>query len=198
MSVEESLLRDAGDYELVNEARRGSRKAFQRIFEKNYPLIYTVVHGIARNTAEAEDISQEVCIKVFRALPEFRGDSSLSTWIYSIARNEALNAVSRRKLDCIPLEEHGNIGTDRGNPDKEYRSTMIRERLNHLIERLDERQRIALELRYMAEKSYEEIAEIMAIPVGTVKTHLFRAKASLKRMMEESCIESDKKGCVES
>jgi RNA polymerase sigma-70 factor (ECF subfamily) len=144
--------------------------------------------------SETEDVVQDVFIKVFRALPEFRGESKLSTWIYRIARNEALNAREKRRAHFIPIEDCEHLGTDEGNPEASREKRAAAERLERFMRRLDEKERLALELRYRGEKSYEEIAEIMDIPLGTVKTHIYRAKLSLKRMMTGAGAGSPEKG----
>jgi RNA polymerase sigma-70 factor (ECF subfamily) len=160
--MEDLRLRD-NDRDLVEKALGGDERSFRKILEEHYALIYSVVRGILGSASEGEDVVQEVLIKIFRALPAFRGEARLSTWIYRIARND--------------LAARGD------DPGTAHRKLITRERLERLMERLDEPQRVALELRYIGEKSYEEIAEIMDIPLGTVKTYIYRAKISLKRMM---------------
>jgi len=174
---------DSEEHTLVREAVAGSERAFRIILEMHYSLIYSAVHGIARERGETEDIVQEVFIKIFRALRDFRGDSRLSTWIYRIARNEALNATERRRPVSVPIEDCEDLASSGDDPEEARRRTITRERLERLMGRLDENHRMVLELRYRGEKSYEEIAEIMDIPLGTVKTYIYRAKLSLKRMM---------------
>jgi RNA polymerase sigma-70 factor (ECF subfamily) len=149
---------------------------------------------VAGQRGETDDIVQEVFIKIFRALEGFRGDSRLSTWIYRIARNEALNAMNQRKPQVIPIEDCMELPDSGESPDAALRRRMSRERLERLMERLDENQRVAIELRYASEKSYEEIAEIMQIPLGTVKTYIYRAKLSLKRMMTGAGAKAFEKG----
>lgn len=183
---------------LVRQALEGSERAFKTILESNYTLTCSVVRGIMGPTIDVEDVVQEVFIKVFRALPDFRGDSRLSTWIYRIARNEALNARSRRRERTVPIEDCEDLRAEAGNPETSLRRTMAAEHLERLMQRLDEPERLALELRYAGEKTYEEIAEIMGIPLGTVKTHIHRSKLSLKRMMTRSGAASIEKGRGES
>lgn len=147
------------------------------------PLVYSAVRAILGGCPDVEDTVQDVFVKVYRGLHAFRGESKLSTWIYRIARNEALNASARVRPDLVTIEEARDIGSKIKGPDKIYRIEKEREMLNRLIQRLDERYRIALELRYMGEKSYAEISEMMEIPEGTVKTYIHRAKAALKKML---------------
>jgi RNA polymerase sigma-70 factor (ECF subfamily) len=187
-------LKDTGERELVRKALAGDERAFRKVLESHYTLIYSVVRGVAGQRGETDDIVQEVFIKIFRALGDFRGDSRLSTWIYRIARNEALNAIDRRRPQVIPIDECEELPAPGESPEASYLQRMSRERLERLMERLDEKQRVAIELRYIGDKSYEEIAEIMGIPLGTVKTYIYRAKLSLKRMMTGAGAKAFEKG----
>jgi RNA polymerase sigma-70 factor (ECF subfamily) len=192
--MEELRLEATEERELVRKAVAGNEQAFRKILESHYALIYSVVRGVAGQRGEADDIVQEVFIKIFRALGDFRGDSRLSTWIYRIARNEALNAIDRRSPQVIPIDDCMDLPASGENPETSYRRRIGRERLERLMERLDEKQRVAIELRYVGDKSYEEIAEIMDIPLGTVKTYIHRAKLSLKRMMTGAGAKAFEKG----
>ncbi len=181
--MEEPRVKADDERALIERARGGDERAFRRILEDHHRLIYSVVRGIGGGRLEAEDLVQEVFIKVFRALGDFRGEAKLSTWIYRIARNEALNALERRRPAAVPIEDCGDLADAGEDPETARGRVVARERLERLMERLEEPQRIALELRYMGDKSYEEIADIMEIPLGTVKTHIYRGKLSLKRML---------------
>lgn len=180
--------------DLVREALAGNERAFRKILEEHYPLIYSVVHGIARERVETDDIVQEVFIKIFRALPDFRGDARLSTWIYRIARNEAINAMEKRNPISVSFEDCEDLAIEADNPETAHRKRIALEQIERLMDHLDEKQRIALELRYTGDKSYEEIAEIMEIPLGTVKTHIYRAKLSLRHMMTGAGVKAAEKG----
>ncbi len=194
MYMEVLRVTDHEERELVRKALAGDERAFRKLLERHYTLIYSVVRGVAGQRAETEDIVQEVFIKIYRALGDFRGESRLSTWIYRIARNEALNAMDRRKPQVIPIEDCADLPDTGESPEASYRRRMSRERLERFMERLDEKERVAIELRYVGEKSYEEIADIMGIPLGTVKTHIHRAKLSLKRMMTGAGAKAFEKG----
>lgn len=194
MYMEVLRLKDTGERELVRNALAGDERAFRKILEGHYTLIYSVVRGVAGQRGETDDIVQEVFIKIFRALGDFRGDSRLSTWIYRIARNEALNAIDKRRPQVIPIEDCEEFPAGDESPEASYRRRIGRERLERFMERLDEKQRVAIELRYIGDKSYEEIADIMDIPLGTVKTYIYRAKLSLKRMMTGAGAKAFEKG----
>ena len=137
----------------------------------------------------AEDLAQEAFVKVYRGLPSFKGHSSLSTWIFRIAYNVALTELekARHRYEAVPLEEaesgmesHGTGARETGGPVEEMeRAEMVR-LLERLIEKLDPQKRSVLTLYYQGGKSYKEICDIMDIPMGTVKTVLFRAKEELR------------------
>jgi len=173
-------LRAVSDSELVRKAIGGDERAFARIVGDHHGMVFSVVRAILGNRDDVEDTVQDIFIKVYRNLARFRGESKLSTWIYRIAHNESINAVKRVRNDHGPLDEAFGLGTDRGNPDRAHRIRKMRETLEQLMLELDEQYRVVLELRYMGEKSYIEITEIMDIPIGTVKTYIHRAKAALK------------------
>ncbi|MDD4858320.1 MAG: RNA polymerase sigma factor [Candidatus Krumholzibacteria bacterium] len=187
-------MKDHEDRDLVREALAGNQNAFKKILEKHHPLVYSVVRGVVGPLEETEDIVQDVFIKIFGALRDYRGEAALSTWIYRIARNEAVNSIQKRRLPSIPIDDCDNLVTDEDSPETSHERKITRERLEHFIERLDENQRLAIELRYMGEKSYEEIAEAMDIPLGTVKTHIYRAKLSLRRMITGAGAKAFEKG----
>jgi RNA polymerase sigma-70 factor, ECF subfamily len=186
------------DRDLVEKAIAGDERSFRKILQEHHRLIYSVVRGIVGPGDDTEDVVQEVFIKVFRALPGFRGEARLSTWIYRIARNEALNATGKRRPTAVPIEDCEDLAAAGDDPMAAHRKRLTRELLERLMEKLDETQRVALELRYMGDKSYEEIADIMDVPLGTVKTHIYRAKLSLKQMMAREGTRALEEGCGES
>ncbi len=181
------------DHDLVQRILRGSERAFRKLVEKYQGIVYSVVMGIVGNRIEVEDIVQEVFIKIYTGLSTFRGESKLSTWIYRIARNESLNAAAKLKGSHLSIDEVEPIASSGDNPEEALGISRSRERTRKLISRLDEHYRVVIELRYMGEKSYAEIAEIMNIPVGTVKTYLHRAKTSLKKMLTAESVREEER-----
>jgi len=171
------------DHELVAKALQGNQKAFRAIVERHHATAYSVVRAILGNRDDVEDVLQNVYIKVYRGLAGFRGDARLSTWIYQIARNEAINAARRRRPDAQPIEEIAVPAPESANPEAEYGKQERGRHLEMAMAGLEENYRVALELRYMGERSYEEIAEVMGLPMGTVKTYIHRGKAQLRRTM---------------
>ena len=179
----EPRVRGESDAELVVEAREGSEKAFRKLVERYHPMAYAVVRGILGDRSDVEDVAQDVFIKVFRGLPGFRGDSKLSTWIYTVARNEAFNAARKSNPANTAIDDIVIESPDHLRPDALYRQKVRQKEVERGLSQLESDYRLALELRYMGEKSYAEISELMEIPIGTVKTYIHRAKIELKRVM---------------
>jgi RNA polymerase sigma-70 factor (ECF subfamily) len=187
-------LRGDNDLDLVEKSLEGDGESFRRLIERYSPIVHSVVLGILGNSDDVDDTVQEIFIKVYRGLHTFRGDSKLSTWIYRIARNESLNVVERSKYKLLPIEEADSIKSENENPAELYSRKNMSALLRRFISTLNEHYRVALELRYMGEKTYSEIAEIMEIPEGTVKTYIHRAKKTLKGMISVSYPEGEWKG----
>ena len=135
---------------------------------------------------DVEDVVQMVYVKVYRGLDRFRGDSKFSTWLYQIARNEAINAVKKRRLDTIPVEDLVVAAPEQDGPEAAFRRAAAADELEQAMAHIEERYREVLELRYMGERSYDEISEMTGLPIGTVKTYIHRGKSALKNVMTRS------------
>jgi RNA polymerase sigma-70 factor (ECF subfamily) len=173
------------DHELVAGAVEGSQRAFREIVERHHSIAYAAVRAVLGDRDDIEDVLQDVFIKVFKGLPSFLGTSKLSTWIYRIARNEAINAARKAQPDITPVEDL-ELPADAGErPDVLLGRVRSREMLESALASLDDEQRQAIELRYLGDRSYDEIAEIMEIPLGTVKTHIHRGKLMLRAILKK-------------
>jgi len=172
------------DRELIAKSLQGNEKAFGDLIGRHHGAAYAVIRGILGDSDEVEDVLQQVYIKIHRGLPAFRGEARFSTWVYQIARNEALNAAKRRRFENTPIEEVALAAPEATSPERAYGRRELGERMEAAMARLDESHRLALELRYMGDRSYDEIAEMMQIPLGTVKTYIHRGKAQLKEILE--------------
>lgn len=184
--MEDPGLRGESDARLAAEAREGSEKAFRKLVERYHPMAYAVVRGVLGDRSDVEDVAQEVFIKVFRGLPGFRGNAKFSTWVYTIARNEAINAVRRTDPAGTSIEDVVVETPEDSRPDEQYRRKIRREHLERCLSEIDENHRLVLELRYMGEMSYTEISDVTGLPIGTVKTYIHRAKVALKKVMHRS------------
>jgi RNA polymerase sigma-70 factor (ECF subfamily) len=170
------------DRDLVERALRGDARAFRDLIGRHHATAYAVVRAIlgTKHFDDIDDVMQLVYLKTYQGLASYRGDAKFSTWLYQIARREALDVVSRRRIDTTPIDEVEVAASREASPDSGLGQ---REWLDSAMAQIDESYRTAIELRYMAEKSYEEIAELMGIPAGTVKTYVHRGKLELKRIL---------------
>jgi RNA polymerase sigma-70 factor, ECF subfamily len=171
------------DKDLVARSLRGDERAFRDLIERHHCVAYAVVRAILRDSDDVEDVMQMVYLKAYRGLGSFRGDARFSTWLYQIARREALDVAARPQRATTDIDETPVAAPASDAPDALVHDRDTRDWVGRAMGELDEHYRTAIELRYMAEKSYEEIASLMGLPEGTVKTYVHRGKAELKRIL---------------
>ncbi|MEW5889988.1 MAG: RNA polymerase sigma factor RpoE [Pseudomonadota bacterium] len=177
------------DQQLVARAQRGDRQAFGLLVSKYQRKLARLLSRLVRDPAEVEDVAQEAFIKAYRALPTFRGDSAFYTWLYRIAVNTAKNylvsqgrrAPTSTEFDSEEAEifEEGEQLRDVDTPDRLLLSKQIGETVNAAMESLPEELKTAIVLREIEGLSYEEIAQIMDCPIGTVRSRIFRAREAI-------------------
>ena len=176
------------DKELVKRVQKGDKGAFDLLVLKYEHKIVNLVMRYVRDPEQALDISQEAFIKAYRALPRFRGDSAFYTWLYRIAVNTAKNylAAQRRRpmdieLDLQDPEQYGLHAKlkETDTPEAITLSDELQEILERAIEALPDDLRTAIILRELDGMSYEEIAQTMDCPVGTVRSRIFRARDAI-------------------
>jgi RNA polymerase sigma-70 factor (ECF subfamily) len=152
-------------------------EAFELIVKGYQTKVFHLSFSIVRNREQAEDTTQEILLRIWRALPSYRGASALSTWIFAIARNAALTALTRGLARrAVSLEEPAVQAAALARPAPAAPSLGA---LETLVGALPEKQRQIVTLFYMEEQSYEDVARLLDMPLGTVKTHLFRARKEL-------------------
>jgi len=178
-------LRGETDHDLHEKAKSGDGKAFGRIVERHTGVVYAAVRSVLGGRSDIDDAVQEAFIRIYQGLPSFSGRSSLSTWIWSVARNNAINIRAKERDDVISLDKTAEIASNRLGPETEFARRTAAEDIDWLLSRLDVNYRQVIELRYLAGKKYKEIAEMLDLPEGTVKTLIHRARIKMKRMMEE-------------
>lgn len=177
------------DKELVRRVQRGDRSAFDLLFLRYQHKIHSLVRRYVGQPEDVQDVTQEAFIKAYRALPRFRGESAFYTWLYRIALNTAKNhLVARgRQPQKVELDAHAEIPEaaealkDGEDPEGAARRDELQAAVAAAIEDLPEELRTALTLREFDGLSYAEIAAIMACPVGTVRSRIFRARESVDR-----------------
>jgi RNA polymerase sigma-70 factor, ECF subfamily len=176
------------DQDLVLRVQQGDKSAYDLLVIKYQHKIIQLVNRYVKDQSEAQDVAQETFIKAYRALANFRGDSAFYTWLYRIAINTAKNylvARTRRgsdsELDIDDEEQIHNINELKGldTPEQMLLNDEIIETIRSAIEKLPEEMRIAITLREFEGMSYEEIAEAMDCPVGTVRSRIFRAREAI-------------------
>lgn len=181
--VEEQLLDGSEDERAIREFLEGDRKSFDRLVLKYRAQVYRLCYRFTGNHHDADDQAQEAFLRAYRGLPNFRGQSRFSTWLYRIAVNTCLNWASARKSRSEPLsEELADPGP--GQAERllhEQQSVAVRE----AVARLPERQRATLVLRVYHGLSHREIAEVMESPIGTVKANFFFALQNLRKALEK-------------
>lgn len=177
------------DQQIVERVQRGDKRAFDLLVTKYQRKIFRLLSRLIRDPGEVEDVAQEAFIKAYRALPNFRGESAFYTWLYRIAINTAKNhlvAQGRRAPTSTEaeVEEAENFDDadglrDVNTPDAMMMSRQVGEAVNRAIEKLPEDLRTAIVLRELEGLSYEEIAESMNCPIGTVRSRIFRAREAI-------------------
>ncbi len=177
------------DQQLVERAQRGDKKAFELLVGKYQRKLARLLSRFIRDAAEVEDVTQEAFIKAYRALPTFRGDSAFYTWLYRIGINTAKNylvAMGRRaptttEIDSEEAEgfESGDQLRDLNTPENELATRQIADTVNQTLSELPEELRTAITLREIEGMSYEDIANIMNCPIGTVRSRIFRAREAI-------------------
>ena len=176
------------DQQLVERVQRGDSRAFDLLVRKYQHKIVSVIGRYVSDWSEAQDVSQEAFLRAYRAIQAFRGDSAFYTWMYRIAINTAKNYLvsqgRRPPTDDIPIDDavihEGSLRLrDMATPEREMMRQEIEQTVFSTVEALPEELRVAITLREVDGLSYEEIAETMNCPIGTVRSRIFRAREAI-------------------
>jgi RNA polymerase sigma-70 factor (ECF subfamily) len=177
------------DQELVDRAKNGDLKAFDLLVLKYQRRVFRLISRVIKNNSEVEDVAQECFIKAFRAIHQFRGDSAFYTWLYRIAVNTAKNYLFSKGKRPIALSELKKSedsdsfdmldAVSNENPEGNMAGLQIAEAVNKAVKKLPDELSAAVVLREMDGLSYEEIAEVMNCPIGTVRSRIFRAREAI-------------------
>jgi RNA polymerase sigma-70 factor (ECF subfamily) len=188
------------DSAIVAAVRAGQRDAvLSAVLPQYRRKVYSLAWSIVKDSAIADDVAQDVFVKVWRSLPSFDGRASFSTWIYAITRNAAISALRQRRQqvslqDEIVLAEAETELAARAPEAQEERGAAEEERLATALANLPEKQRQVVTLFYLQGRSYDEVAEMLAMPLGTVKTLLHRARGQLAQAMGDAQSPEDDTG----
>jgi len=179
---------------LVEQALAGKEDAFSQLMQKYGKALYHHIYRMVRTKGEVEDLVQESFIKAFSALSSYSSDFAFSTWLYKIATNHTIDYLRKRKLPTFSIDKP--ILTKDGNleyevpdityrPDRHVVADQRRQLIQEAIDSLPEKYHRVIVLRHQQEKSYEEIAQELDLPLGTVKAHIFRARKLLYKYLRE-------------
>jgi len=191
---EKTTASKAEDVILIKSALAGEQGSYDRLMKKYYNLIQSLVYRMIFNKEDVEDLTQEAFIKAFNSLHKFDREFAFSTWLYKIATNNCIDYLRKKKLTTFSIDKEISsddddlrfeIPDEEHKPDKRVMNEQREEIIKQAIDSLPEKYRKVILLRHKEEKDYEEIAEELDIPLGTVKAHLFRARELLNKYLKD-------------
>lgn len=178
----------ASDADIIRRCLLGEEEAFRVLVQRYQAPVYHLVWRMVRSDEDAKDLTQEIFLKVFRVLDQFDLSRTFSSWLYKIASNQTIDYLRRRRLRTVslgadPLDDDRpplEVADPGPTPVADLDETRRREQLGDLVGRLAPHYRIVIQLRYDRQLSYDEIAEALSLPLGTVKARLHRAHQQMK------------------
>jgi RNA polymerase sigma factor (sigma-70 family) len=185
------------DYDLIGNAIKGDQSAYDRLMKKYYKLVYNLIYRMIYNKEDVEDLTQEAFIKAFNSLEKFDHQFAFSTWLYKIASNNCIDYLRKKKLNTISIDKEIDsededlrfeIPDNDYKPDRNILDTEKKKILEDAIASLPEKYKTVILLRHQDEMEYEEIAQKLNIPLGTVKAHIFRGRELLNKYLKDKMI----------
>lgn len=197
-AVPPGSLKERTDQEVVALAKEGSEEAYRELVRRYERPVFSLVFRMVRNREQAEDLSQETFIKVLNAIQSYRPEYKFSSWVFKIANNAAIDFLRKRELDTLSLEGSPHADTpelieatalqlsERGESQlDEVENRELGGTIEDAIGQLRSEYRACILLRHVEGRTYEEIAEILNLPLGTVKTYIHRARNELRILLRE-------------
>jgi len=191
------------DHELVGFARAGSEQAYRELLGRYQRPVFSLIYRMVRDRELAEDLAQETFVKVFNHIDKYNPKFKFSSWIFKIGSNLAIDTLRKRELPTVSLDgsRHATtddemaatritVASDDENPEELLLARELGSQIEEAIGRLRPDYRTAILLRHVEGRAYEEIAEIMDIPLGTVKTYIHRARNELKDSLAHLRVEA--------
>jgi RNA polymerase sigma factor (sigma-70 family) len=194
MKEGKAKLKKLSDIELVKQALNGNDPAYTELMNRYKKKVEIIVSRLVKKEFDVEDLVQEIFTKAFTSLSTFKSEFSFSTWLYKIATNHCIDHIRKRKISTYSLDEeleleedtvHREIPDWSKTPDYELLRKEKNEIIHQAINSLPEHYRKVIILRHFEDKSYEEIAKELKLPIGTVKVHLFRARELLYKKLKD-------------
>jgi RNA polymerase sigma-70 factor (ECF subfamily) len=175
---------DLSEAQLTDRCRHGDEQAFAELVDRYKDLVFGMLFRSGADKNRVEDLAQEVFLKIHRGLPYFRGEAKLATWIFRIVLNLlSQETASRRAAREVPIDDRTPAREPRA-ADRTATDLEVRDRLEKAMARLPAPYRILVAAHYLQDVKYEDLADALDIPLGTVKTHLHRAKKHLRMLLE--------------
>ncbi len=171
------------DAECVRKLQRGETDAFETLIRRHQKTIFNLAYRMLGDYDEAAEISQETFLSAYRAIGNFRGDANFSTWLYRIALNHATTrrkSLNTRQQRSVPMENSEPASDPNPGPPESMEKKEIRQRVQQALNRLEPDDAAVILLRDLQDVPYEEVARVLEVPIGTVKSRLHRARQALK------------------
>jgi RNA polymerase sigma-70 factor (ECF subfamily) len=185
------------DHELVTRAQAGSEKAYRELLDRYQRPVFSIIFRMIRDREQAEDLAQETFVRVFNHIGRYDPRYKFSSWIFKIATNLTIDWIRRKELKTVSIDGSRNavtsdemeataitIVSDDENPEQLLESKELGEEIEQAIGKLRPEYRAAILLRHVEGREYQEIAEIMALPLGTVKTYIHRGRNELRDTLQ--------------
>lgn len=182
LGTDPTSARDDAECELLERVAAGEREALAELYHAYARRLFAFLGRLAPDAATAEELVQDTLLAVWRSAGTFQRRSTVRTWVYAVARRQAHNRLRRPALTLVTLDEAGPIPDDAATPEQHALRTAERDHLAGLLAQLSLVHREALALFFIAELSYAETAEVLDVPVGTVKSRLSNARRALARL----------------
>ncbi len=180
--VAEKVSQETSELELVRRSQKGDTEAFAELVRKYQQIVFNISYRFMRDTSVAEDMAQETFVKAFKHIKGFRGDCAFSTWLYRVTCSVCLTELNKRKKRAeVELQPNTPVGS----VETKVSEQELAEKIRKCVTYLPDRYATVLTLYYLNGVAYEEIAEILDIPVGTLKTWMFRARKQLRKIVEK-------------
>ncbi|MBL7740536.1 MAG: RNA polymerase sigma factor [Chitinophagaceae bacterium] len=177
------------DNEIISLVLRGDQQAYATLVNRYQNYVFTLSLRFTKNREDAEEVSQDIFIKAYKALADFKGNSKFSTWLYTIVNNTCITFLRKKKLDTHSLDKEG-VFEVADSQDSGFRANLVEQKskvamVNHAINMLSPDDAEIITLFYKSEQSLEEIAQILGLETNTAKVRLHRARTRLKEKMEK-------------
>jgi RNA polymerase sigma-70 factor, ECF subfamily len=185
------------DHELVTRAQQGSEKAYRELLDRYQRPVFSIIYRMIRDREQAEDLAQETFVRVFNNIERYDPRYKFSSWIFKIATNLTIDWIRRRELDTVSIDGSRNavtaeqieatsitIASPDENPEELLEAKQLGEEIEDAIGKLRPEYKAAILLRHVEGREYQEIAEILSLPLGTVKTYIHRGRNELRDQLQ--------------